>query len=85
MSSDTSKRYALRGVSAGKEDVHNAIKNIDKGLFPQAFCKIVPITYPRRDYCLIMHADGAGTKSSLYMYWKETGDISVWKALPRMH
>ncbi|HMI07049.1 MAG TPA: AIR synthase related protein [Flavobacterium sp.] len=83
MSSDTSKRYALRGVSASKEDVHNAIKNIDKGLFPQAFCKIVP-DYLTGDeqYCLIMHADGAGTKSSLaYLYWKETGDISVWKGI----
>ncbi|PWA07433.1 AIR synthase related protein [Flavobacterium psychrotolerans] len=83
MSSDTSKRYALRGVSASKEDVHNAIKNIDKGLFPHAFCKIVP-DYLTQDegYCLIMHADGAGTKSSLaYMYWKETGDISVWKGI----
>ncbi len=83
MSSDSSKRYALRGVSASKEDVHNAIKNIDKGLFPQAFCKIVP-DYLTNDeeYCLIMHADGAGTKSSLaYMYWKETGDISVWKGI----
>ena len=83
MSSDTSKRYALRGVSAGKEDVHNAIKNIDKGLFPKAFCKIVP-DYLTNDenYCLLMHADGAGTKSSLaYMYWKETGDISVWKGI----
>jgi phosphoribosylformylglycinamidine cyclo-ligase len=83
MNSDTSKRYALRGVSASKEDVHNAIKNIDKGLFPNAFCKIVP-DYLTQDeeYCLIMHADGAGTKSSLaYMYWKETGDISVWKGI----
>ena len=83
MNSDTSKRYALRGVSASKEDVHNAIKNIDKGLFPKAFCKIVP-DYLTQDeaYCLIMHADGAGTKSSLaYMYWKETGDISVWKGI----
>lgn len=83
MSSDTSKRYALRGVSASKEDVHNAIKNIDKGLFPKAFCKIVP-DYLTQDeaYCLIMHADGAGTKSSLaFMYWKETGDISVWKGI----
>jgi phosphoribosylformylglycinamidine cyclo-ligase len=83
MSSDTSKRYALRGVSASKEDVHNSIKNIDKGLFPKAFCKIVP-DYLTQDeeYCLIMHADGAGTKSSLaYMYWKETGDISVWKGI----
>lgn len=76
-------RYALRGVSAQKEDVHNAIKNIDKGLFPKAFCKIVP-DYLTQDeeYCLIMHADGAGTKSSLaYLYWKETGDISVWKGI----
>ena len=83
MSSDTSKRYALRGVSASKEDVHNAIKNIDKGLFPYAFCKIVPDYLTNNaDYCLIMHADGAGTKSSLaYMYWKETGDISVWKGI----
>lgn len=83
MSSDTSKRYSLRGVSAEKEDVHNAIKNIDKGLFPKAFCKIVP-DYLTGDpeYCLIMHADGAGTKSSLaYMYWKETGDLSVWKGI----
>ena len=74
-------RYNLRGVSAGKEEVHNAIKNVDKGLFPQAFCKIVP-DYLTGDpeYCIVMHADGAGTKSSLaYMYWKETGDISVWK------
>ena len=83
MSSDTSKRYALRGVSASKEDVHNAIKNIDKGLFPKAFCKIVPdYLTQNEDYCLIMHADGAGTKSSLaYMYWKETGDLSVWKGI----
>ena len=83
MSSDTSKRYALRGVSAGKEDVHNAIKNIDKGLFPKAFCKIVPdYLTGDEDYCLLMHADGAGTKSSLaYLYWKETGDVSVWKGI----
>jgi phosphoribosylformylglycinamidine cyclo-ligase len=83
MSSDNSQRYNMRGVSASKEDVHNAIKNIDKGLFPKAFCKIVP-DYLTNDenYCLIMHADGAGTKSSLaYMYWKETGDISVWKGI----
>ena len=83
MSSDTSQRYNLRGVSAAKEDVHNAIKNIDKGLFPKAFCKIIP-DYLTNDeaYCIIMHADGAGTKSSLaYMYWKETGDISVWKGI----
>ncbi len=83
MSSDTSKRYAQRGVSASKEDVHQAIKNIDKGLFPKAFCKIVPDYLTQDDdYCLVMHADGAGTKSSLaYMYWKETGDISVWKGI----
>lgn len=80
---NTNNRYALRGVSAEKEDVHNAIKNIDKGLFPKAFCKIIPdhLTGDEQ-YCLIMHADGAGTKSSLaYMYWKETGDISVWKGI----
>jgi phosphoribosylformylglycinamidine cyclo-ligase len=83
MSSDTSKRYAGRGVSASKEDVHKAIQNIDKGLFPKAFCKIVPDYLTNdEDYCLIMHADGAGTKSSLaYMYWKETGDLSVWKGI----
>ena len=83
MSSDNSQRYSLRGVSASKEDVHNAIKNIDKGLFPKAFCKIVPDYLTNdEDYCLIMHADGAGTKSSLaYMYWKETGDLSVWKGI----
>lgn len=76
-------RYAIRGVSATKEEVHNAIKNIDKGLFPKAFCKIIP-DYLSGDseYCLVMHADGAGTKSSLaYMYWKETGDLSVWKGI----
>ncbi|HEX9981193.1 MAG TPA: AIR synthase related protein [Flavobacterium sp.] len=80
---DQSKRYAQRGVSASKEDVHNAIKNIDKGLFPKAFCKIIPDYLTNDDdYCIIMHADGAGTKSSLaYMYWKETGDISVWKGI----
>tara|TARA_R110000787_G_scaffold15038_3_gene46283 strand:- start:4331 stop:5509 length:1179 start_codon:yes stop_codon:yes gene_type:complete len=83
MSQEVSKRYAQRGVSASKEDVHNAIKNIDKGLFPKAFCKIVPDYLTNDDdYCLIMHADGAGTKSSLaYMYWKETGDVSVWKGI----
>jgi len=76
-------RYDLRGVSASKEDVHNAIKNIDKGLFPKAFCKIVPdYLGGDPDYCNIMHADGAGTKSSLaYLYWKETGDLSVWKGI----
>ena len=83
MSKEISKRYAQRGVSASKEDVHAAIKNIDKGLFPKAFCKIVPDYLTQdEDYCLVMHADGAGTKSSLaYMYWKETGDLSVWKGI----
>lgn len=83
MSSSNSDRYNQRGVSASKEDVHNAIKNIDKGLFPKAFCKIVPDYLTNdKDYCLVMHADGAGTKSSLaYMYWKETGDLSVWKGI----
>ena len=78
-----SNRYVMRGVSAAKEDVHNAIKNIDKGIFPQAFCKIIPdILCGDPEYCNIMHADGAGTKSSLaYMYWKETGDINVWKGI----
>ncbi len=76
-------RYMMRGVSAAKEDVHNAIKNIDKGLYPQAFCKIIPdILGGDPEYCNIMHADGAGTKSSLaYIYWKETGDLSVWKGI----
>ncbi len=76
-------RYNLRGVSAQKEDVHKAIKNIDKGLFPKSFCKIIPDYLTNDDdYCIIMHADGAGTKSSLaYIYWKETGDISVWKGI----
>ncbi len=83
MSNEVSKRYAQRGVSAAKEDVHNAIKNVDKGLFPKAFCKIVPDHLTgSNDHCLVMHADGAGTKSSLaYMYWKETGDLSVWKGI----
>lgn len=83
MSTPSNERYQQRGVSASKEDVHNAIKNIDKGLFPKAFCKIVPdYLTGDKEYCLIMHADGAGTKSSLaYMYWKETGDISVWKGI----
>ena len=77
------KRYNERGVSASKEDVHNAIKNIDKGIFPKAFCKIIPdILGGDIDYCNIMHADGAGTKSSLaYIYWKETGDLNVWKGI----
>lgn len=77
------QRYNLRGVSASKEDVHNAIKNIDKGIFPKAFCKIIPdILGGDPDYCNIMHADGAGTKSSLaYMYWRETGDLSVWRGI----
>lgn len=76
-------KYNLRGVSASKEDVHNAIKNIDKGLYPKAFCKIIPdILGGDPDFCNIMHADGAGTKSSLaYLYWKETGDLSVWKGI----
>ncbi len=80
---DSKQRYMMRGVSAAKEDVHNAIKNIDKGIFPQAFCKIIPdILGGDPEYCNIMHADGAGTKSSLaYMYWKETGDLSVWKGI----
>ena len=79
----SNQRYMLRGVSASKEDVHNAIKNIDKGLYPNAFCKIIPdILGGDPEYCNIMHADGAGTKSSLaYAYWKETGDISVWKGI----
>ena len=79
----SNQRYMMRGVSASKEDVHNAIKNIDKGIFPQAFCKIIPdILGGDPEYCNIMHADGAGTKSSLaYMYWKETGDLSVWKGI----
>ena len=79
----SSQRYDLRGVSASKDDVHNAIKNIDKGIFPKAFCKIIPDILTNDDaYCNIMHADGAGTKSSLaYTYWKETGDISVWRGI----
>jgi phosphoribosylformylglycinamidine cyclo-ligase len=81
--SSSNQRYMMRGVSASKEDVHNAIKNIDKGLYPQAFCKIIPdILGGDPEYCNIMHADGAGTKTSLaYMYWKETGDLSVWKGI----
>ena len=83
MSLKLSTRYMQRGVSADKADVHNAIKNIDKGLYPKAFCKIVPDYLSNDpDYCIVMHADGAGTKSSLaYVYWKETGDISVWKGI----
>ncbi len=83
MAKSASERYDQRGVSASKEDVHQAIKNIDKGLFPKAFCKIVPDFLTQdEDYCLVMHADGAGTKSSLaYMYWRETGDLSVWKGI----
>ncbi len=79
----TQDKYNQRGVSAKKEDVHNAIKNIDKGLFPKAFCKVIPdILGGSQDYCNVMHADGAGTKSSLaYAYWKETGDLSVWKGI----
>src|SRR6056297_3927161 len=81
MSKDS--RYNLRGVSASKEDVHHAIKNIDKGLYPNAFCKVIPdILAGDENYCNIMHADGAGTKSSLaYLYWKETGDLNVWKGI----
>lgn len=80
---EVSKRYAGRGVSASKEDVHNAIRNVDKGLFPGAFCKIIPdYLTGDPDYCIVMHADGAGTKSALaYMYWKRTGDLSVWKGI----
>ena len=77
------KRYQLRGVSAEKEDIHNAIKNLDKGLYPNAFCKIIPdVLGGDNEFCNIMHADGAGTKSSLaYLYWKETGDLSVWAGI----
>ena len=83
MSELSSDRYRFRGVSAQKEDVHNAIKNINKGLFPKAFCKIVPDHLTgSEEHCLVMHADGAGTKTSLaYAYWKETGDLSVWKGV----
>lgn len=83
MSQNKDQRYAMRGVSAEKQDVHNAIKSIDKGLYPKAFCKIVPdYLTGDDDYALVMHADGAGTKSALaYMYWKETGDLSVWKGI----
>ena len=78
-----SSRYLQRGVSSGKEDVHQAIRNVDKGLFPGAFCKVIPdMLTGDPDHCLVMHADGAGTKSSLaYIYWKETGDLSVWKGI----
>ena len=80
---NSNERYNQRGVSASKEDVHNAIKKVDKGLFPKAFCKIVPdYLSGSEEHCIVMHADGAGTKSSLaYMYWKETGDLSVWKGI----
>ena len=83
MGASQDQRYSQRGVSASKEDVHNAIKHIDKGLFPKAFCKIVPdYLTGSEEHCVIMHADGAGTKSSLaYMYWRETGDLSVWKGI----
>lgn len=83
MSQYSSERYAQRGVSAQKQDVHKAIQNVDKGLYPQAFCKIIPDYLTHSDeHCLVMHADGAGTKTSLaYMYWKETGDMSVWKGI----
>ena len=83
MASNASERYKKRGVSATKDEVHKAISHVDKGLFPKAFCKVVP-DYLSGDpeYCLVMHADGAGTKSSLaYMYWKQTGDLSVWKGI----
>ena len=78
-----SERYSHRGVSAQKEDVHKAIKNLDKGLYPKAFCKIIPDVLTNSDsHAIVMHADGAGTKSSLaYMYWRETGDLSVWKGI----
>ncbi len=80
---NTNSRYNARGVSASKEDVHNAIKNLDKGIFPNAFCKVIPdYLGGDKNYCNIMHADGAGTKSALaYMYWRETGDLSVWKGI----
>ncbi|MDI3527936.1 MAG: phosphoribosylformylglycinamidine cyclo-ligase [Tenuifilum sp.] len=80
---NSTSRYDQRGVSASKDDVHNAIKNLDKGLFPKAFCKVVPdYLTSDPDYCVVMHADGAGTKSSLaYIYWRETGDMSVWKGI----
>ena len=80
---DQSSRYMQRGVSSSKEDVHNAIRNVDKGIFPGAFCKVIPdILGGDAEYCNIMHADGAGTKSSLaYLYWKETGDVSVWRGI----
>lgn len=83
MGANHSDRYSQRGVSASKEDVHNAIKHMDKGLFPKAFCKIIPDYLTQdQEYCLVMHADGAGTKSALaYMYWKETGDLAVWKGI----
>ena len=83
ISTMSNERYMQRGVSASKEDVHNAIKNVDKGLYPQAFCKIIPdLLGGDPDYCNLMHADGAGTKSSLaYIYWRETGDLSVWKGI----
>jgi len=81
----TDQRYSQRGVSATKDDVHNAIASIDKGLFPKAFCKIVPDHLTKdQNSCIVMHADGAGTKSSLaYIYWKETGDLSVWKGIAK--
>ena len=83
MASNASERYQKRGVSATKDEVHKAIAKVDKGLFPKAFCKVVPDTLTGdEEYCLVMHADGAGTKSSLaYMYWKQTGDLSVWKGI----
>jgi phosphoribosylformylglycinamidine cyclo-ligase len=81
-SAATNERYMARGVSATKEDVHAAIANVDKGLFPKAFCKVVPDIAGDAEWCTCMHADGAGTKTSLaYMYWKETGDLSVWRGV----
>ena len=79
----SSSRYMARGVSSSKEDVHKALKGMDKGLFPNAFCKVIPdLLSDDPEYCLVMHADGAGTKSSLaYLYWRETGDLSVWKGI----
>ena len=81
----TNNRYSQRGVSAEKKEIHNAIKDLDKGLFPSSFCKVIPDIFTNdKDYCLIMHADGAGTKSSLaYIYWKETGDNSIWKGIAK--
>ncbi|MFN7294728.1 MAG: AIR synthase related protein, partial [Bacteroidota bacterium] len=86
MTNSSNSRYQQRGVSSDKEDVHAAIKHVSKGIFPKAFCKIVPDFLSNDDdYCIVMHADGAGTKSSLaYMYWRETGDMSVWKGIAQV-